>query len=311
MSEPVWIESGGTRQFVALRGQGRVPVLLIHGGPGASLLPFARHIARETNLESDLTLAYWEQRGTGRSRGTLDESDLSLAAIVTDAVAVAEHLAERFGRAPLIFGWSWGTVIGVLLARDRPDLAAAYIGASQVVNVEHQEDASTAWAREQAEQSQDEASLRALDRLGLPPHSATGMLRQRAVLARYGGVWHGHGHRALVASGLRDYLTTPEYTARDLWRQARDPAFSLRALMPDKQTVDLAVLAPRLSVPAWFIAGVHDQITPLALVEAYVRTLDAPAGKHLVRFEHSAHMAFIEEPTRFEGVIREAADGLL
>ncbi len=132
------------------------------------------------------------------------------------------------------------------------------------------------------------------------------MLRQRAVLARFGGIRHGYGHRALVASGLRDYLTTPEYTARDLWRQARDPAFSLRALMPDKLTVDLMALAPSLSVPAWFIAGVHDQITPNSLVEKYVGALDAPAGKHLVPFEHSAHYSFLAEPRRFEGVIRDA-----
>jgi pimeloyl-ACP methyl ester carboxylesterase len=247
-----------------------------------------------------------EQRGTGRSRGTLRESDLSLDAVASDAVIVAEHLAKRFGRAPLVVGHSWGTVIGVLLARDRPDLAAAYIGAGQVVNVQDQEAASTAWAREQAAQHSDRVALRALDRLGPPPHTAAGMLRQRAVLARFGGVWHAHSHRALVASGLRDYLATPEYTARDLWRQARDPAFSLRALMPDKQAVDLVGMAPRLTVPAWFIAGVHDRITPLSLVERYVGALEAPAGKHLVRFEHSAHLPFVEEPERFESVIRGA-----
>ncbi len=307
MSEPVWIEVGGVRQFVALRGRGAVPVLLIHGGPGASLLPFARQIARATGLEADFALAYWEQRGTGRSRGTLGEGDLSLDAIVSDAAVVAERLAERFGRAPLVVGHSWGTVVGVLLARDRPDLVAGYVGVGQVVNVRDQEAASTAWARDQAQRRGDRRALRALDRLGPPPHTAAQMLRQRAVLTQFGGVWHGRGRLALAASGLRDALTTPEYTARDLWRQAQDPLFSLRALMPDKQTVDLVALAPSLSVPAWFVAGAHDQITPVSLVEGYVRALDAPAGKHLVRFERSAHYAFLEEPQRFEGVVREAA----
>lgn len=309
MSASIWIESGGTRQFISLRGRGTTPVLLIHGGPGSSLLPFARQIARETDLEDDFSLAYWEQRGTGRSRATLRESDLSLDAVVSDAVIAAEYLAERFGRAPLVVGHSWGTIVGVLLARDRPDLAAAYVGAAQVVNVRDQEATSTAWARRQATQRGDRAALRALDRLGPPPHTAAGMLRQRAVLARFGGVWHGHSHRSLVVSGLHDYLTTPEYTARDLWRQARDPAFSLRALMSDKQAVDLVAIAPRLSVPAWFIAGVHDRIAPASLVERYVGALEAPAGKHLVRFEHSAHLPFLEEPQRFEGVIRDAAAG--
>ena len=306
-SERVWVDAGGVRQSVVLRGGGPVPVLLVHGGPGASLLPFARQIARETALEGPFTLAYWEQRGTGRSRGRLAEADLSLAAIVADAVAVATWLADRFGRPPVVVGHSWGTVVGVLLAQARPDLVAAYVGAGQVVDVREQERRSTAWARAQAEAAGDRGALRTLGRLGEPPHTAAGMLRQRAVLARYGGVWHGHGQGALVRSGLRDYLTTPEYSLRDLWRQARDPAFSLRALMPDKLAVDLVRQAPRLGVPVWFVAGRHDQITPLALVERYADALVAPAGKRLAVFEHSAHLAFAEEPARFGQVVREAA----
>ena len=132
------------------------------------------------------------------------------------------------------------------------------------------------------------------------------MVRQRGVLARFGGVWHGHGRAALALSGLRDYLTTPEYGPADLWRQARDPAFSLRALMADKLAVDLPVQAPRLTVPAHFVAGVHDRITPLALVERYAAALEAPSVR-VVRFERSAHLPFLEEPERFEAVVREAA----
>ena len=281
---------------------------MIHGGPGASLLPFARAIGRTTTLEALATLAYWEQRGTGRSAGSLRASDLTLDAVVGDAAVVAERLADRCGLAPVVVGHSWGTVVGVLLARDRPDLVAAYVGAGQVVNVQAQEEASTAWAWEEARRQDDRSALRSLRRLGPPPHTAAQMLRQRAVLARLGGVWHGHGRAALLWSGLRDYLTTPEYRPRDLWRQARDPSFSLRALMPDKQGVDLIHQAPQLDVPVWFVAGVHDQITPLGLVEQYANGLEAPAGKRLVRFEHSAHLPFLSEPGKFERVVREAIE---
>ena len=305
-SEPVWIEAGGARQFVALRGRGGVPVLLVHGGPGSSLLPYARQIARTTRLEQDVALAYWEQRGTGRSRGTLREADLSLDRVVADAAAVAEHLAGRFGRPPVLVGHSWGTVVGVLLAASRPDLVAAYVGVGQVVHVREQERASTAWALERAEGAGDRRALRTLDRLGPLPHSAAGMARQRAVLARYGGVWRGHGATALALSGLWDAVTTPEYDLADLWRQARDPLFSLRALMADKLAVDLERQAPRLGVPAWFVVGEHDRITPPALVERYASALTAPAV-HVVRFERSAHLPHLEEPAQFERVVREAA----
>ena len=303
----VWVERGGVRSAVVLRGRGPVPVLLVHGGPGQSLLPFARAIGRTTRLEDAFALAYWEQRGTGLSRGRLDESDLSLDAIVRDAETVAQRLAERFGRAPVVVGHSWGTIIGAHLAARRPDLVAAYVGAAQVVNVCEQERRSTAWAVEQATARGDRGAARILDRLGPTPHSASGMMQQRSVLAHFGGVWHNHGATRLALSGLTDYLTTPEYGPRDLWRQARDPAFSLRALMADKLAVDLVRDVPRLDVPATFIVGVHDQIAPGALVDRYARALVAPRGAHVVRFEQSAHLPHIEEPARFEQVLRDAA----
>ena len=306
-STPLWVMSGGVRQFVALRGRGRVPVLVVHGGPGASLLPFAREIAGTTRLEDDFALAYWEQRGTGRSRGRLREHDLTLDGIVADCVAVAEALRDRFGRPPVLVGHSWGSAVGLLAAVRRPDLFAAVLGVGQVVCVAEGERLSYDWAFEQAQQAGDKAGLRELRRIGPPPHDHRGMLRERAVLARHGGVWRGHGTWALAAGDVWRALRTPEYTLRDLVRQAADPFFSLRVLVEEKYTVDLFVQAPRVEVPAHFIAGAHDWTTPSVLVERYVAAFDAPRGKRLIRFENSAHLPFLEEPAAFEAVVREVA----
>lgn len=306
-SRALWVTSGGAKQFVALRGRGRVPLLLVHGGPGASLLPFAREIARTTCLEDDFALAYWEQRGTGRSRGHLRERDLTLDRIVADCVAVAEALRDRFGRPSVLVGHSWGSAVGILAAVRRPDLFAAFLGLGQVVCVAQQEQLSYDWAWGRAREAGDRAGLRELARIGPPPHDHRGMLRERAVLAAHGGVWHGHGTWALAAGDVWRALRAPEYTLRDLARQIADPFFSLRALVEEKYTLDLFVQAPRVEVPAWFIAGAHDWTTPTVLVERYVEALDAPRGKRLVRFENSAHLPFLEEPGAFEAVVREVA----
>ncbi len=281
---------------------------MVHGGPGASLLPFAREIARTTRLEDDFALAYWEQRGTGRSRGRLRERDLTLDQIVADCVAVAETIRDRFGRPQVLIGHSWGSAVGLLAAVRRPDLFAAFLGVGQVVCVAEGERISYEWACARARQSGDRAGLRELRRIGPPPHDHRGMLRERAVLAAHGGVWHGHGAWALAVGDVWRALRTPEYTLLDLARQVADPFFSLRALVAEKYTIDLFEQAPRVEIPAWFIAGAHDWTTPSVLVERYVAALDAPRGTRLVRFERSAHLPFLEEPQAFEAVVREVAD---
>ena len=306
-SEPLWITAGGARQFAALRDRGPVPVLLVHGGPGASLLPFAREIARTTGFEDDFSLAYWEQRGTGRSSGRLHERDLTLDQSVADCVAVAEVLRDRFGRLPVLVGHSWGSAVGTLAAVRRPDLFAAFLGVGQVVCVAEQERISSEWACERAREAGDRAGLRELGRIGPLPHDHRGMLRERAVLAAHGGVWRGHGKWALAAGDAWRALRTPEYTFLDLARQVADPFFSLRALIAEKYTVDLFRQAPRVEIPARFVAGAHDWTTPSVLVERYVAALDAPRGKRLVRFENSAHLPFLEQPEAFGAVVREVA----
>ena len=62
---------------------------------------------------------------------------------------------------------------------------------------------------------------------------------------------------------------------------------------------DLFKEVPLLSLPVYFFSGRHDYNTPLQLVAAYYRKLQAPLGKHLVVFEHSTHIPFRKEPQKF------------
>ena len=293
-------------QFIGYRGKGPIPILFIHGGPGASMLPSARRIARTTTLEQDFTLIYWEQRGTGLSLSKTTKVNLSLKVIIDDAIKVASYIEEKFCIPPIVVGHSWGTIVGLHLTAKRPDLVQSYVGIGQVVNVLAQEIFSTNWLLSQVRKQRDTVSERRLRKLGASTKSAANMLEQRKILARYGGIWKGKGYFGLLATEIADYITTQEYGPKELWQVAHDPAYSLRALFADKLTVDLPAQITKLKKPVTFVAGRHDQITPIHLVRKFAKELNNERSIRVVEFAESAHYAHLEEPAKFENVIRDA-----
>ena len=86
------------------------PLLLLHGGPGASheyLLPQMLELAR------DHRLVLYDQRGGGRSRHDDDREPITWQGQVADVALVA---AER-AVAPLdLVGYSWGALLALLYA---------------------------------------------------------------------------------------------------------------------------------------------------------------------------------------------------
>lgn len=88
------------------------PILLLHGGPGAShdyLLP------QLLDLAADHRLVSYDQRGGGRSRHDGDRAVIGWREQVADVALVASELRV----APLtVVGYSWGGLLAMLYAID-------------------------------------------------------------------------------------------------------------------------------------------------------------------------------------------------
>src|SRR5215218_10503188 len=86
------------------------PLLLLHGGPGAShdyLLPQMLALAEEHRLVT------YDQRGGGRSRADDDRAAIGWR----DQVADVERVALELNVAPLdVVGYSWGGLLAMLYA---------------------------------------------------------------------------------------------------------------------------------------------------------------------------------------------------
>ncbi|WP_420898331.1 alpha/beta hydrolase family protein [Cryobacterium cheniae] len=121
-----------------LRGHDyRAPVLLfLEGGPGGTAVGSMR-IAGQ-GLEKNFVVATWDQRGAGKSAAAFEPvATLTVDQAVHDAIEVSEYLRDRFNQPRIyLVGSSWGTVLGVLAAQQRPDLFAAYVGTGQMVDLQ-------------------------------------------------------------------------------------------------------------------------------------------------------------------------------
>ena len=130
------LDIGGSKQWISIRGLDRAnPVLLmIHGGPGVPMMPYSWSFQKP--WEDFFTVVQWDQRGVGKS--IIDEvavaGHLSQEQLLADAIEMAEHLTGRFSQERIfVMGESFGSLVALQLAAERPDLLHAYVGIGQMV----------------------------------------------------------------------------------------------------------------------------------------------------------------------------------
>jgi len=115
---------GGVDQWLIIRGQDVTkPVLLfLSGGPGAS--EAARVLRFNSELEKHFVVVIWEQRGCGKSYPSINpKANLTIDQYTSDIIQLTDMLRERFDEEKIyLAGHSWGTIIGVRAAQQRPDL---------------------------------------------------------------------------------------------------------------------------------------------------------------------------------------------
>lgn len=293
---------GGVPQWISIRGRNRDnPVLLfIHGGPGDPMIGLSW--AFQNPWEDYFTVVQWDQRGSGKNTATADREALrgtfSLDRLVNDTEELVEHLRERLGKEKVVaLGYSSGGILGIHLAKRRPDWLHAYIGVGQPSHDTRR--AMYARTLELAIATSNNEAVKELESLGHkgvnwddfdPAHFIIGKW-----MVKFNGGWYGKGGWDLYADLPK---LAPEYTAGDVlaWGGAQpwlvsDGYFNIGAR-------DLRDLGPRFQIPVFFFHGRYDLTPPIENVQAYIDWIEAP-HKRLVIFERSAHIPFIEEPGRF------------
>lgn len=295
---------GGVAQSIWFRGVSRTnpPLILLHGGPGASESALFRHY--NSALERHFLVVYWEQRGTGRSfHSGIPPESMTIDRFVRDLDEIVEAVRQRFGHNKVVLlGHSWGTVPGTIYAFRRPEKVAAYVGVAQISNVAEQRRLAYEFTLSEARRVGNFKAVSQLEKIGPPPYrSFDDVLRVGTWTERFGGVFHGD-----LSTGklIWTAVNTDEANLIDLVKFGQGNRFSLTWLEREISQLDLSARYRSFEVPIFFLLGRYDWHVPAVAAGKYFDEIEAPR-KRLVWFEQSAHNPPFEEPDRFNQVLTE------
>jgi pimeloyl-ACP methyl ester carboxylesterase len=299
VAEITTVSLGGHAQTVMIRGRSvDNPVLLyLAGGPGGTDLGAMR---ADVGLEQHFVVATWEQRGVGKSYSALDPVEtLTLEQMMRDTVELTHYLRERFDEKKIyLMGNSWGTLLGVLVVDQHPELFHAYVGTGQMVSPRETDimfyEDTLAWA----EETGNDALIAELRQNGPPPYGD--------LLAYEPAISHEHDWNPYpeldMSKEMPNNLFVPENTLMDRINGLRSFIDTFSVLYPQIQGVDLRQDVPVLEVPVTIVIGAHEARGRAVLAKAWFAMLEAPS-KELVVFEHSGHRPSFEEPAAFVSVM--------
>ncbi|MEH6588085.1 MAG: alpha/beta hydrolase [Halioglobus sp.] len=301
IDESYYIEIGGIKQFVQIRGQDRSnPVLVfLHGGPGQPMRILGYDIFK--SWTEYFTVVEWDQRGSGAS--VLDDTTLktpiSMDQMVSDTVDVIEHIKLKLDVEKVILvGHSWGTILGINVVEKRQDLFYAYV--SFATGLKFQEQA--ALLLEEAKRRSDSEAVVALTNIveNWPAKSdRDGFVSNVYAMSWYSGKY-SQGLRAVKEPGddlkvlLPIMLGSPDVSFLAFVSGVKDAVDTYKPLIDYLYDVELGKeLGRDMQVPLFFIQGRHELTTPR--IKRWVEKLEAP-NKTFIEFDRSAHLAFIDEP---------------
>jgi proline iminopeptidase len=301
-----YVALGGIDQWITIRGDDvRRPILLLlHGGPGDAQ---SSYVSAYDPYERHFVLVQWDQRGAGKTFAKYRDNtpELTLDRVAKDGIELAEYLHRRFaGSRIIVLGHSWGTVIGTVMVRARPELFTAYVGTGQVASWVESADAQLAFLKAKAKEPGNAAMAATLDSIGhVDPLNAaqyfTATRPLRSFMPDSDKAWLAR-MRALARDS--SVLTEPDRAALNAGM-----TFSGRALLPTQMRERLSTDALRFELPYFVIQGQDDLFTPTGPAQSYFDKVVAPR-KRMVVLEGAGHFALVTHPGVFITALEKMLD---
>jgi len=295
-------------QWVTIHGNSTKPVILfLHGGPGSPISPYSATLYKD--WEKEFIIVQWDQRGSGKTFGRnapeeltpeyLKANPLTVEQMVADGIKLTEYLLQTLAKKKIIlFGTSWGSVLGVKMATDRPDLFYAYVGHSQITDPA---DDLPQYNKvyHLAEKNQDTTSLAILNTMGPPPYTeAKNMGKLFRIVKKY-------ERENSTPAPDSWFVVTPDYdNAKDNQHRSDGDDYSFVNYVGDQRlgitamraTINLMKNNTGFKIPVYFIQGAEDLLTPPEATKKYFNSLNAPAKKYylLSKTAHGFNSSVLE-----------------
>jgi pimeloyl-ACP methyl ester carboxylesterase len=295
IDEHGYVRIGGVDQWVQIRGADRAnPVLLMLHAHGSSMIPLT---PLYTSWEKHFTVVQWDRRTVGRTRRAnrlAGDADWAFDRFIADGIELVEHLRKRLGQDRVVLAaHSQGTVIGVGMARRRPDLFHAYVGMGQMVDMASNESIAYERLLAQARAAGRRRVAEGLVKLGPPPYAdrSTWIRRLRYATA-IDPEW-----RTWQKVALARLLLMPGYSVRDILGWFTDVMAFPQHLYEETMAVTPQTLGTRFQVPVLILQGAQETYAIPELAQEYVESIEAPA-KAYVPLDGLGHLAPFLAPDR-------------
>ena len=303
IAEGRFVTVGGGEQWLQIRGEDRDnPVLLVvHGGPGS---PYSIFTPVLRDWEQHVTVVHWDRRGAGRTlgrNGTPASADLTFERLVDDGIEVAEFLRHHLHQDKIILmAGSMGTLIGIPMAKRRPELFSAYVGTDFYVNMVQNDALGYAGTLERVRAAGNTNAAAALEVIGADP---------RAWSVKDWGVrmqW-SMGTDPTPKSGFKLIfpllLTKPDYTLRDIRSWLKGFAATRDAMFAQFMQWDARALGTDFEIPFFLFQGASDVVTLTQPAVDYFAEVSAP-DKALVLIDGASHFCAFTHPVPFLAALR-------
>jgi pimeloyl-ACP methyl ester carboxylesterase len=219
-----------------------------------------------------------------------------------DTLEVVNYLCTRFKREKIfVLGHSWGSLLGLWLVHEHPELIYAYVGTGQVVNMDQNAESVFRDAVQQARDSHNEQAVKYLESIAHypPPNADLAVMSNVNQWAEQllGPPPSGQGFTD-IRRLLSDLVSAPEYSLADDYGFIRGQSLSANVLLPEAMKVDRNKLGINFRAPILFFEGRHDPYCRPSLIWDYTQTITA-LQKEFVWFDNSGHFPFYEEQQKF------------
>jgi pimeloyl-ACP methyl ester carboxylesterase len=300
IDEAMFVEIGGLRQWVQIRGEDKdnPVILLVHGGPALSMIPFTYHSMR--GWEKYFTIVHWDQRGAGRTyllNGGADTTATGMRQIIDDGVQVSTFVRSRLHKDKIIvLGESWGSAVALEMARQRPDLFHAYVGTGQAIDMRRAEIATYRLLLERVRAEHDDNAVQQLTTIGPPPYTDLSLQTlEQKILGANPAASESTGALEGMAG---DFFFAPGYSLRESYQIVLGATKHRSNLVAEDNNYKASSHGQRFELPVFFFQGSEDIQAPLQLVAEYVQDISAPQ-KQLVVFPGGGHNTYYFSSERF------------
>jgi pimeloyl-ACP methyl ester carboxylesterase len=295
IAEGRFVTAGGVDQWIQIRGKDRGnPVLLLVSGAGLPMEPYTP-ILRP--WERHFTVVLWDRRDVGRTRGRNGKAGnetWTFSQLADDGIDIVEFLCRHLNQDKVVLvGHSQGSIVGATMARRRPDLCHAYVGAAQLADMPRNEQHSHELALARARAAGNRRAVRGLERVPPPYRDSRNWIAKHR--------WSMATDPEAVTwrrSALPMLLCWPGYGPADIYRAALGALFLPPRLFADTVACTPQTLGTQFEVPVLLFHGEDDWQTLLPFAEEYLAAVDAPS-KEFVRLPGAGHLSLLTRPDLF------------